>query len=441
VAFGMGIDRSNVRLVVHAAMPKTVEHYQQETGRAGRDGLEAECVLLYSGRDVPRWEHLIGMSAESAEDPEAVIEAQTALLRHMQGYCRGLECRHRTLSRYFGQQYPHESCGACDVCLGEVQGLPDSTTVARKILSGVGRFERPFGVKYLVEVLRGANTATVRERRHDQLSTHSLMRDADEKTLVQLVYQLVDQGLLARSTGEYPTVSLTDDALPVLRGEREVRLSDPGGTKVRRTAVDEASWEGVDRGLFDHLRELRRELATEQAIPPYMIFDDNTLRELAQVRPGSLDTLVHVRGIGRKKLEQFGQRFVDAIVAYCQGNGLETDAAVGSRPSRTVERERRPNPVREQAMKLFADGRTVHEVAEAIGRARSTTAGYLSEYVEQHRPESIDPWVDADAAERVRAAAREHGHAMLRPIYEALDGAIDYETIRLTLAHARARDA
>src|SRR5690606_18541689 len=153
-----------------------------------------------------------------------------------------------------------------------------------------------------VQVLRGANVAAVRERNHDKLPTYGLLRDIPEKNLSHLVYQLLDQGLLKRSDAGFRTVVLSDDALPVLPGEREVSLADPGGTQGRRAAVDEQAWEGVDRGLFEHLRALRRELAEEQSVPPYVIFGDQTLRELAHVRPGSIATFMHVRGVGRKKL-------------------------------------------------------------------------------------------------------------------------------------------
>jgi ATP-dependent DNA helicase RecQ len=316
VAFGMGIDRSDVRCVVHAAMPKSIEHYQQETGRAGRDGLEAECVLLYSAADVLRWQSLMRRSAGEADDPEAAergLAAQLELLGHMQGLCSTLECRHRKLSRYFGQEYPDASCGACDVCLDEVRPMPDSTVVAQKVLSCVARLGQRYGVGQVVQVLRGAATDAVRRAGHDRVSTYGLLQDVPEKSLTNLVYQLVDQGLLERSAGDRPILQLNPESLGVLRGEREVRLVEPRAPKARRTRAAEESWEGVDRGLFDHLRTLRRVIAEERAVPPYVIFGDATLRELARRRPESLADMATIRGIGEKKLADLAPRFLEAI--------------------------------------------------------------------------------------------------------------------------------
>ena len=176
VAFGMGIDRSNVRFVMHAAMPKSIEHYQQETGRAGRDGLEAECVLLYSAADVLRWESLIEKSAGDAEAAPEIIAASRQLLDHVRRLCSGVHCRHRKLSEYFGQEYLKPTCEACDVCLNEVEGLADATVTAQKILSCVARAGEHFGAEHIVDVLLGANTDRIRRWHHEELSTYGLMK-------------------------------------------------------------------------------------------------------------------------------------------------------------------------------------------------------------------------------------------------------------------------
>ncbi|MGB7789913.1 MAG: RecQ family ATP-dependent DNA helicase, partial [Terrimicrobiaceae bacterium] len=182
VAFGMGIDRSNVRCVIHAAMPKSIEHYQQETGRAGRDGLEAECVMLYSAADVLRWESLIEKSAAEASARGEVIAAARDLLEHMRRFCTAAHCRHRKLSEYFGQEYSKANCAACDLCLNEVEGLADSTVTAQKILSCVARAGERFGAEHIVDVLLGANTERVRRWRHEELSTYGLMKGTNRKT-------------------------------------------------------------------------------------------------------------------------------------------------------------------------------------------------------------------------------------------------------------------
>ncbi len=333
VAFGMGIDRSDVRCVVHAAMPKSIEHYQQETGRAGRDGLEAECVLLYSAADVMRWESLIEKSAADAGAGSEIIAASRELLEQMRRLCTAVRCRHRALSEYFGQPYSKADCEACDICLDEVEGVTDATVTAQKILSCVKRTGERFGAAHIVDVLLGANTESVRRWRHEEVTTYGLMKDTDRKSLTNMLYQLVDEGLLERTNGERPVLRLNESSWSVLRGERAVRLLQPN-IKVRKTRFDKESWEGVERGLFDSLRTLRREIANERGVPAYVVFSDAALRELARVRPGSAGAFLTIRGVGERKMADLGGRFLDQIQSYCRENRLPLDVGIGGWPGR-----------------------------------------------------------------------------------------------------------
>ncbi|MCP4592563.1 MAG: DNA helicase RecQ [bacterium] len=317
VAFGMGIDRSNVRAVIHAAMPRSIEQYQQETGRAGRDGLEAECVLFYSAADPMRWEGLFRRNADQAEQSEEIIRAKLDLLGQMRALCAGAECRHRTLSEHFGQVYEKADCGACDVCLGDVEGVEDATVTAQKILSCVARVEQRFGLGHVADVLHGADTDMVRRCGHQQLSTYRLMQDTPRKAIVSLAYQLVDQGVLERTEGDRPILRLNDTSWAVLRGEREVRLRRPMAKPVGKTRAEADSWEGVDQGLFEHLRGIRRELAGQRGVPAYLVFGDRALRDMARLKPTSPAELMQVRGVGERKLADFGERFINEVCAYC----------------------------------------------------------------------------------------------------------------------------
>ena len=438
VAFGMGIDRSNVRCVLHAAMPKSVEHYQQETGRAGRDGLEAECVLLYTAADGWKWEGMLKRSVEESPESEQLAAAQIRLIRQMQGFCGSAECRHRALTEYFGQAYEEPNCGACDVCLGEIEGLEESTVTAQKILSCVYRTGQSFGVGHVVDVLQGAETEMIRRRGHEKLSTYGLLKEIGKKPLQGLVYQLVDQGLVDRADGEYPILKLNERSWEVLRGQREVRLVRPKEKTLAKTAQAEVSWEGVDRGLFDRLREWRREAALARQVPAYVVLHDNALRELARVRPTRRDVLERVAGIGQKKLADFGEALLAIISEYCTSRGLSTDQAPSVAAPAVAKPSKPRSDARESAFRMFAEGRTIEEVMSYTMRAHSTVVAYLQEYIAEHRPPRIDAWIDPAVYDRVVAAAVGAESLRLKPLHEQLGGAVSYDDIRLVLAHRAA---
>ena len=319
VAFGMGIDRSNVRLVLHTALPKSLEAYQQETGRAGRDGLAAECVLLYSAADVFSWESLIrrGMDATELEpdEVERLIESQLTHLHQMRRYAQAARCRHAALSEYFGQSYEPTSCGGCDICLGETQNLPDSHITAQKIISCVARVGERFGVRHLSEVLRGAKTAAIDRHGHHRLSTYGLLADLDQRTCENLVHQLLDQDYLSRSSGDRPVVTLNARSWEVLRNERDVTLLEPRLKKTVRAKSDADDWEGVDRDLFERLRKWRRTIADQRGKPAWTIVDDKALRSIAREKPTSPAALLRCRGIGEKRLADHGAAILDIIAS------------------------------------------------------------------------------------------------------------------------------
>jgi ATP-dependent DNA helicase RecQ len=319
VAFGMGIDRGDVRCVVHAALPKSIEHYQQETGRAGRDGLPAECVLFYSAADVVRWQSLLERAGTDGEPSPQARENARGLLEEMRRFATVVRCRHAALSEYFGQRYVEPSCGACDVCLGEVEGLTDATVLAQKILSCVARTEQRFGVEHVADVLVGAAGERVRRWGHDRLSTYGLLRDMPRKSVVGAIYQLIDAGVLARSSGDRPVLELNAASWEVLRGKRSVELLELRSRRAAaKTHLEEASWQGVDEELFGSLRALRREIAAERGVPSYVVLHDSTLRELSRLRPRRLDELRAVRGIGERKLADLGARLLERIARHAR---------------------------------------------------------------------------------------------------------------------------
>ena len=323
VAFGMGIDKPNVRYVIHAGMPKSLENYQQESGRAGRDGLEAECCLFYSGQDYGIWKSII-------EDSEASSGREGALrsLSGMLDFCSGVRCRHRAIIEYFGQQLEASSCGACDVCLGQLDLVDDALVVGQKILSCVMRLQQRFGGDYTAKVLNGSKEQRIVQQGHDRLSTWGLLADENPRTIRDWIEQLVSQEFLAK-IGEYNQLQVTPAGWRLLKGEVTPRLLRPvrqtKGAKAPKARVAENSWEGVDRGLFDELRRLRHEKAAAQQVPAYIVFGDAALRDMARRRPSSLSAFRQVKGVGDKKLADYGQEFVDRIATYCRAHALPMD--------------------------------------------------------------------------------------------------------------------
>jgi ATP-dependent DNA helicase RecQ len=451
VAFGMGIDRSNIRFILHTAMPKSLEHYQQETGRAGRDGEDAECILLHSGADLMTWKAILEKNAEEAKADPAFLAHAFKHLDDIDRFCRGVVCRHRSLVEHFGQGYEVGNCGACDLCLGDTQELEDALVVAQKILSCVARVRERFGIGHVINVLRGRAEERVRKFNHDKLSTFGLLGDRREVDIRDWIYQLLSQKVLKQNDVRLPSgdtvqvLGLNPASWEVMKGQREVRLLQlvrrKKGERVAPSKAEEVSWEGVDRGLFEELRGLRRKLAQERGCQPYMVFSDNTLRELARVRPSTLERMHHVYGVGEAKLRDYGQTFLDLIAAHCKKQGLSCDNAPA--PLAKVEEARRPAPARPNAQRTlafeqFRDGATVEDVMHQTGRARATVVDYLCEYIREQRPRTLRAWMPEAVYDRVVQAARQVGTDRLKPIFLQLGEQVSYDEIRLVLAHLTA---
>jgi len=449
VAFGMGIDRSNIRFVLHSAMPKSIEHYQQETGRAGRDGLEAECVLLYSGADYFSWQSIIQKSYEESQADPAVMKSVLKHVSDMERYCREMVCRHRALVAYFGQKYEHPRCNACDVCLGDTEPVPDALIVAQKILSCVARMKEGFGAAQVIAVLRGENNARVRNLGHDKLSTFGLLRDCNQQELQNLIAQLVSQEILVQEAVDVgggrkgAVLKLNPASWEVMRGKRDVRLRRPvrhTPETITKSEADKVSWEGVDRELFEKMRVLRKQFAEKANVPPFVVFSDAVLRELARVRPSTRDIMHGISGVGERKLNDYGDGFIDLILQHCQESGAALDvASTTQKPAPPQPRTKRGSAEKELALRLFKHGESIDQVCELSERARGTVIEYLCEFIEREKPESIASWVADEAYEKVKSAVAQIGSERLKPIWSYLEEKVTYDDIRIVLAHLHAR--
>jgi ATP-dependent DNA helicase RecQ len=339
VAFGMGIDKSNVRFVAHYDLPKSVESYYQETGRSGRDGLPAEALLLFGLGDAAVVRSLVeGVGRYGAEDPEyrrdpEQVRIELHKLNSMVGYAEGLTCRREALLGYFGEPYP-APCGNCDICL-EPPATYDATEHAQMALSCVYRLNQSYGIAYVIDVLRGVENEKILGRGHDQLSTFGIGTDVSRDHWQSLLRQLIHRGFLTQDIARFSVLRLTDAARPLLHGEQTLVLAVPRTrvpTKKERKAADRSARAAalaglyVDAGLFERLRALRKRLADEQRVPAYVVFSDATLAEMAARKPATEEALLEVSGVGQSKLQRYGGAFLEVI----------TDADDGSRAPGTL---------------------------------------------------------------------------------------------------------
>jgi len=417
IAFGMGIDRSNVRFVIHTSIPKSMENYQQETGRAGRDGLNSECILLFSITK------LIEKSAEENQSSPEWIQTQLKNLQDFVAFCKTPCCRHRSITEYFGQNYSLENCNACDYCLGELDVVKNSKVISQKILSCVHRMGERFGMNAITDVLIGSNALEIQKRGHQSLSTFGILKEFTRKEIRNWIEQLVGLNALCVDGQQYPVLKLGPKAKAILFGsdtpvltQLSSPISDEGGKSLARFFYDQT--------LFFRLREWRHETASQVGVAPSILFPDYVLAELSAKRPSTIEAMRSITGIGEQQLQAHGLQILEVIQSYCELKLVSMDQPL-TFPS---------SALRSSYDELFRTAKPIAEIATLLRVTEETVTKYLVDAILAGEVSNIDPWVPPDTTRQICSIADKLGGDRLKPIFEELQGQTTYSAIRLAMA-------
>lgn len=431
IAFGMGINKPNVRFVIHADLPKNIEGYYQETGRAGRDGLPAEALLLFRAGDTVK----LARFNEDIEDP-AIRRLARIKLDEMTRFAQSSTCRRRALLGYFGETYPLSPCTGCDICRGEAS-LADESTAAHQFLSSVARAaqgtEVRFGLGHHAAVVSGTVTPAVSKWRHDTLSTFGIGRERTERDWRSIGQALIGAGYLAVTDEKFRTVEVTTAGRTLLRarGTFTMLATTESAAAPKKSKKSPPAGKGKSSALFERLRALRKEIAVERKVAAYMVFSDATLAAMAETKPATENELLDISGVGRTKLRDFGTRFLGAIKEFMSGGGHPQGTIAAETPL-TLESDDRPSW--QISLEEFRRGRSPAEIAQTRGLGESTIWAHLERALQNGEKLEIDRLVSAGERTTIEAKATEIGATSLRQIFDALNGSVPYEKIRFIRA-------
>jgi len=445
IAFGMGIDKPNVRFVIHYDLPKNIESYYQEIGRAGRDGLRAHCLLLFSYADVQKIKYFI---EQKTPDEKRVANLHlSALLR----FAETEICRRIPLLNYFGEDYAIEKCGMCDNCLDEQKEQVDLTVAAQKFLSCVKRTGERFGSVHVIDVLRGSKVRKVLQFGHHKLSTYGIGKDYSKRQWQQMARQFLHQGLMAQDM-EFGGLKLSGKGWDVLKGRQNVqgRLDEERSFEKIVDAPHRADAPDLNQPLFERLRQKRKELADKSGVPPYVIFSDKTLVEMASFFPQSPDSLLTIHGVGTVKCRKYGSLFLDIISKYCGENQIEERpkepgrSLPNSRAAASAAKAGKPRHI--HVGDIFNSGRSLAEVKEIFNIKQAKVIDHLYRYVMEGFPLRCDEIfalssLPSDQKKVVLKAFDKCGSDYLKPAFDALNGAVSYDDLKILRLYHLARQS